>query len=63
MEINQERQPKVLLDPLNDRVVNSVPLPFIEAPSDSLIWPYNSSIPDYVFLTEFQKREGKITKD
>ena len=41
MENRADIKPKLLLDPLNDRKVSSVPLPFIEAPSDDLIWPQN----------------------
>jgi hypothetical protein len=44
----------VLKDPFNDRQVKSVPLPYLGAPSDKLVWPDGfSKEPDYLFVKDF----------
>jgi len=35
-----EETTPVLKDPFKDRKVNSVPLPYLGAPSDKLVWPH-----------------------
>jgi serine/threonine-protein phosphatase 2B catalytic subunit len=53
----------VLKDPFNDRQVKSVPLPYTALTSDHLIWPEGfSKAPDLVFIKDFLKRAGKLSK-
>lgn len=62
--------PAVLIDPLNDRQMKNLPLPYIEHPTDELLFSVkpksdeesNEMLPDWKFLLDFQFREGKLTK-
>lgn len=58
-----EETTPVLKDPFKDRKVNSVPLPYIAHTSDNFIWPKGfSEAPDLVFIKDFLKRAGKLSK-
>ena len=49
-----EESTPVLKDPFKDRKVNQVPLPYLGAPSDNLVWPQGlKSEPDYMFVKDF----------
>ena len=53
----------VLKDPFNDRQVKAVPLPYIAHTSDDFIWPEGfSKAPDLIFIKDFLKRAGKLSK-
>jgi len=58
-----EQNPAVLKDPFKDRQVTQVPLPYLGSPSDNLVWPKGlNSEPDYMFIKDFQKRAGLLSK-
>jgi len=37
---SEKNEPNFLLDPEDDRVVKSVPLPYINCPDDDMLFPY-----------------------
>ena len=64
MEKTQSKEePQTLKDPYNDRVIKSVPLPYTGAATDKHVWPNGQSRePDFMYIKEFQKRNGLLTK-
>ncbi len=53
--------PRRLHDPCNDRVMTNVKAPFVEEPTDQMVFP-DGDLPDWQLMIEIFKGEGSLTK-